>query len=334
MVNSPLSDKAKQFFFVIIKIAIVVFAFYAIYAKLFSDEQFEFSEFIQLINQNRYFSTKIVLFIIFLSVLNWLLEIQKWKILVSSLIKISFKSAAKQSLGALTASLFTPNRIGEYGAKAIYFKKNERKSILAINFLGNMMQMGTTMLFGVVGLFFFKKYYRTRVLDFNPYIIIGILMILILIVLFVIKKNKLKIKGIPAHLFIFSRGPIGGALLKLEKLYTEISGKVYLKGFFISILRYLVFSFQFYFLLKHFGADLNYFNLMVIISTMYLLTSVIPSIFIFDVVIRASVAIYLFSFLEINGIIILAVVTLMWLLNFALPSILGSYFVLNFKLPK
>ena len=73
---------------------------------------------------------------------------------------------------------------------------------------------------------------------------------------------------------------------------------------------------------------------MMIISSMYLLSSIIPSIFIFDVVIKGSVALYLFSFVGINELVILSTITLMWLLNFVLPSLVGSYYVLNYKLPK
>ena len=39
------------------------------------------------------------------------------------------------------------------------------------------------------------------------------------------------------------------------------------------------------------------------------------------------------SFVNANEFIIVTCITIMWFLNFALPSIIGSYFVLNFKLP-
>ena len=73
---------------------------------------------------------------------------------------------------------------------------------------------------------------------------------------------------------------------------------------------------------------------MIFITSMYLLSSIIPALSIFDVVIKGSVAVFVFSFLEINQLIILSIITIMWLLNFVLPSIIGSYFVLLFKIPK
>ena len=73
---------------------------------------------------------------------------------------------------------------------------------------------------------------------------------------------------------------------------------------------------------------------MIVISSMHLLASVIPSIFIFDVVIKGSVAVFLFTYLNINEVTILSTVLIMWLLNFVLPSLFGSLFVLNFNFPE
>jgi hypothetical protein len=67
---------------------------------------------------------------------------------------------------------------------------------------------------------------------------------------------------------------------------------------------------------------------------MYILASIVPTISIFDVVVKGSIAMFLFSYLDVNEFIVLSTTTLMWLLNFVIPSIFGSYFVLNFKLPK
>ena len=66
-----------------------------------------------------------------------------------------FFEALKQSIGALTVSLFTPNRIGDYGAKALYYNSSYRKRIVLLNFIGNVMQMTITVLFGSIGFYFF-----------------------------------------------------------------------------------------------------------------------------------------------------------------------------------
>jgi hypothetical protein len=87
-------------------------------------------------------------------------------------------------------------------------------------------------------------------------------------------------------------------------------------------------------LLQIFGVSISYFDAMILISSMYLLSSVIPTLLIFDVVIKSSVAVFVFCLAGIDELTILCVMTVMWLLNFVLPSIFGSYYVLQFKLPK
>jgi hypothetical protein len=55
-------------------------------------------------------------------------EILKWQNLVSFYIKFP-KQSNKTSLAALTAGLFTPNGIGEYAGKAMFFDKSATKKL-------------------------------------------------------------------------------------------------------------------------------------------------------------------------------------------------------------
>ncbi|MFY0713270.1 flippase-like domain-containing protein [Seonamhaeicola sp. NFXS20] len=318
--NNALYYKTKQFFFVLIKLSIIAGAFYFIYNKLVNNNELDFSVFINFLTKNDGFSLKNTIFLLFLTFLNWFLEITKWQKLVTTLKKISFKKALEQSLGALTASLFTPNRIGEYGAKAIYFTGSNRKKIVLLNLLGNISQMLVTSIFGIIGLSFFITKYSINI-DYYKLRRITILFILILtIIAFVIKNNTFTIKG-------FSIEKIKDYILTFPK-------KTLTLILVLSIIRYLTFSFQFYVLLHIFKVDISYLNAMVFITSMYFLSSIIPSIFIFDVVIKGSIAIYLFALIQINELTILSITTIMWLLNFVLPSIIGSYYVLTFNLPK
>ncbi|MDO6595458.1 lysylphosphatidylglycerol synthase domain-containing protein [Oceanihabitans sp. 2_MG-2023] len=312
--------KTKQFFFVLIKLSIVIGAFYFIYNKLTTNNNLDFSEFVSFLNKNNIFSLKTILILLFLSILNWILESVKWQILVNSIKKTSFYEALKQSLGALTASIFTPNRIGDYGAKALYFTSLYRKRIVLLNLIGNLTQMTITVLFGAFGLYFFVTEYQ---IELNLLRISRFLIIIVIAFGFTIigvKQKRFKIKGF--------------AIEKVINFIKNLALKTIVYSFILSLLRYLVFSFQFYFLLRVFGVETSYFHAMVAITSMYLIASVIPSIFIFDILIKGSVAVYIFTTVGVNEFTILSIVLLMWILNFVLPSILGSFYVLTFKLPK
>ena len=315
-----LSYKSKQFFIAIIKLSIIVGASYYIYNKLLNNKNLNFYEFTSFLIKIDAFSTKNTVFLLLLTIFNWFFEILKWRILVSTIKKISFFEALEQSLGGLTASLITPNRIGDYGAKAIYFEKQYRKRIVFLNLMGNVSQMTITTILGIIGVVIF---YSTYDLDLNYQKILRIFIIIVIVVSFAafgLQRSRFKIKGFSIEYLI--------------EFIKNLPRRIHISNLGLSFIRYLIFSFQFYFLLQIFGVDIDYKSAMIVISSMYLLASIIPSLAVFDVLIKTSAAVYLFSFLDVDELTILSISTLMWLLNFILPSMFGCCFVLNFKVPK
>ncbi|MEM9680866.1 MAG: lysylphosphatidylglycerol synthase domain-containing protein [Bacteroidota bacterium] len=312
--------KTKQFFFVLIKLSIVVGAFYFIYSKIAENENLDFSVFIQFLQESDRFSAKNIIFLFILSIFNWFFEIAKWQELVRTVKNISFKAALEQSLGGLTASLITPNRIGDYGAKAIYFSKALRKRIVLLNLIGNMTQMTITTVIGCIGLIIFVNRYAIEVDYYEVGRFVLILAFIATFSAFGLKRQWFKIRGY--------------SLEKLVDFIRNIQTRTLVLSVVYSLTRYIIFSFQFYVLLTLFGVDVDYFIAMVVISSMYLLASIVPSITIFDVVIKGSVAVFLFGYVDVNELTVLTIITIMWLLNFAIPSLFGSYYVLNFNLSK
>lgn len=318
--NVNLHYKTKQFFFVLIKLSIVVGAFYFIYSKITENGNLNFTDFISFLKKNHTFSIKTVVFLIFLSGFNWFFEILKWQYLVKTIKPISFRSAVIQSLSALTTSLITPNRIGDYGAKAMYYLKPLRTKIVMLNLLGNLAQMAITTFFGCIGFILFSNRYA---IDINYYKISRIAIVIFIISIFAvfgITQKRYKIKGF--------------SIATILNFLKSINIKTHIIILLLSLIRYAIFSFQFYYLLTLFGINIDYINAMIVITSMYLLASIVPTISIFDVVIKGSIAVFLFSYLGVDELTILVISTLMWLLNFVIPSVIGSYFVLNFKLPK
>ena len=124
----------------------------------------------------------------------------------------------------------------------------------------------------------------------------------------------------------------GGA--EVVESIKNISKWIHFKNLLYSLLRYLIFSFQFFFLLQIFGVDVFYVNAMIVITSMYLLSSIIPSLAIFDVVVKGSMALYLFGIVGVNDLTVLSIITLMWILNFAIPALVGSFFVIRLKSSK
>ena len=305
-------NKYKRSIFLLVKLLIVSGAFYFLYQRITNNENLLIDQFLEQVSILFSKGFLVIIILLLFTDTNWLLEIFKWKKLALIEKKITFFDAYKQCFASLTASIITPNRIGEYGAKALYFEKRIRKKIMLLNLIGNLSQLTITILFGILGFFFLVKVYSYQFPEIN---ILKTFLIILIPVIIYIFRNKLK-------------------LYKIESYLKSISMKVYLETIALSFLKYVIFSHQFIFLLRIFSVEIDYFTALNLLFCMYFMASIIPSIAIFDWAIKGSIAVWLFSFADVNEITIITITVIMWMLNFAFPAIIGSIFVLNFKLEK
>ena len=304
---TAIPNSTKQFLIFIIKLAIVGGAFYFIYNQLANNDKLDWQQFIVLFKKNWSFFG--ILFLLLLSFFNRYFEILKWQNLVSVIKKISVGTASKQVLGALTAGIFTPNGIGEYAGKALFFEKSQTKKIVFLNLICNGIQLVLSVFFGVLGLLY---------LGFTIWVLAIIGLFIFLFAIFYFSK-KIQIKGYSIETLI-------------DKI-NEIPRKIHQKNILLAVARYLVFSHQYYFLFLAFDVHLPYFTMMATITAVYFLASSLPTFQFLDFAVKGSVAVYFFGLLHINEWIVIFISTLMWFLNIVLPVVIGSYFVLNFKSP-
>ncbi|MFH6992122.1 hypothetical protein [Flavobacterium sp. FlaQc-48] len=309
MISIP--HKAKQFLVLLLKLLIVGGAFYFIYNQLANNDKLDWQKFITLFRKNQ--SVLGIGFILLLSVLNRYFEILKWQNLAKLIHEISLGEATKQVLAALTAGIFTPNGVGEYAGKALYYPKAEAKKVVFLNLICNGIQMILTVAFGLFGLLYFNA--RYGIITAKTVAVLFGIFVFLFVVLFSLKKITIK----------------GYSIEKLVHKINEIPKPIHRKNILLGVLRYLVFSHQYYFLFLAFDVDLPYFTLIATIAVVYFLASSLPTFQFLDFAVKGSVAIYFFGILGVNEWIVVFISTLMWFLNVVLPVIIGAYFVLNFK---
>lgn len=309
-----LSDKTKQFLVLLIKILVVGCALYFIYHQLSNDKAVDFKLLIPLISNPK--NTGIVVLILLLTFANRFIEILKWKNLASVVQKISLGQSTKQVLSALTLGLFTPNGIGEYAGKVLYFDRKDAGEILFLNVICNGTQVIYGITFGALGalsLHFIYQITSNQVIG----IIIGVLSLAVLLIYLL---RNIEIKG-----------------YSIRWLFAEIRKipiSIHRKNLFLSLLRYLALMHQYIFLYRLFGVDLPYYELLCSISFIYLLASSLPSFQFLEFAIKGSIALYIFNLLGVNSWIVALVAALIWLLNIVIPVLIGSYYVLRFRLNK
>jgi len=297
--------KAKQLLVFLTKLLIVGGALYFIYNQLMNNEKLDWKQFLALLERKK--SVAGTVFILFLSFQNRFLEILKWQNLVQEIKIISLSKATEQVLAALTAGLFTPNGIGEYAGKALYFSKKDVGKVVFLNLMCNGVQMILSVFFGIIGL-----------LIIGYWIEVGILLIVV--------------SGISLTLFFLKKIAVKGySLLQFFQKINALPKKIHQKNIYLATLRYLTFSHQYYFLFLAFDVQLPYFTLMATIAAVYFIASSLPTFQFFDFAVKGGVSVYFFGLLGINEWIVVFISMLMWLLNIVVPVLIGSIYVFRFK---
>ncbi|MFP9116523.1 hypothetical protein ACLI08_01925 [Flavobacterium sp. RNTU_13] len=306
-----LPDKTKQFFVFIAKILVVGGAFYFIYNRLSDGSQFNPERLSDAINRKG--ATLIIAAILFLTVMNRFLEVLKWQALSGMLRPISLGKSAAQVLAAVTAAIFTPNGLGEYAAKAFYYKKEEAGQVVFLNLICNGVQMIIAVVAGLSGLVVFNFMYNIlpSSLLFLILAAIGVL------VAVVFASRKITIKGY--------------SIQRLIEKIQELPKTVHRRNMVYALLRYLCIVLQHYLLFILFNVAVPAYIMLPAIAGIYFLGSSLPNFTFIDFAVRGSVAVFFFGKIGVDEWIVVLAATLQWMLNIVLPVIAGSYFVLTFK---
>ena len=248
-----------------------------------------------------------------LTFLNRFLEIFKWQNLASSIKTISLGKATEQVMAALTAGIFTPNGIGEYAAKALYYKKSQAKDIIFLNLICNGVQLIIAVIIGLAGLVVFNLLYKVM----PATLLLTLLGIITAVISLVFLSRKITLKSY--------------SLQRIFEKVNAIPATIHRRNMLLAIGRYMCLVHQHYFIFLAFGVELPYPVMISVIACVYFLGSSLPSFQMLDFAVRGSVAVYFFGVLGVNEWIVVLAATLQWLLNIVIPVAIGSYFVFRFK---
>ena len=237
-----------------------------------------------------------LIFIILLSFGNWTFEILKWKIVIQTFEKISFKKAAYETLVAYTYGLITPFNSGNYFKKILFYSKKHSKKIVFLNLSKGIYQMMTTIIFGSWGVYYLMDNIDARAFNQQTFLIITSFIGLVVFVVFR-KKIIAYIKNIPV--------------------------KVHIQLFLFSVIKFLFFSFLLMILLHQ--SNINSLTLYAGICAIYLLSSLLPILNILDFAIKGSMALFILVPLGYSEANILIAYFILWICNHAAPAITGSF---------
>jgi len=312
------NNKLYKYINLLLRNLIGVFAICFIYIKLKDNFLIGFQK---INNAEINYSLLVVAFLLLF--VNWGLEAIKWQYAVRDIQKITVLKAFKLTITGITMGLLTPNRIGEIPARALLLNKKSFKEITLKTGVASFSQLLITLFLGAIGLFFTQHYFieTIDITVWSTFLLTGVL----LLFLVYFKVNKLD--------FIFNKIKFL-AEKEFFKALSDFSSVELLNMLFISLLRYIVFSVQFYLVLKAFDISLQSLNDVFLIPVCFMIASFIPTIIISEIGVRGSVALFVFgtvSDMDVN--IILASITL-WLINVALPALMGLINLKELKIIK
>jgi len=306
----------KKSLFILGKIIVLFLAYWYIY-NWFKSVDFEQVEFF---SGNKLF---FLVLVVLLSVANWGIEAKKWQFVVHDIQKISFVEAIKNVLVGIVLGMFTPNRVGEIGGRAVYLKKNNKlKGAIAAS-LGSLAQMTITVVVGILGfavLLFFLDSFKMQYVN---YLAISLLVIAAFLIFLFFNLDKL--------VKFLSKIKFTQKILPKLKFLAKYSNEQLIKILLLSFFRYAVFVFQFYLLLLVFDVQIDFFIAIAGIFTVFLLMNILPNIVIADLGIRGSVSMFVLGQFATNIQGILLASFFLWIINILLPAFFGQILIIRTK---
>lgn len=248
--------------------------------------------------------------IVGLMFLNWSFEAFKWKQLIRPFYSMSFKNAFKSIWSGVSTALTSPNRLADFVGKVSHLPKKYRKKGVLASFYSSYSQWLITLFMGWIGWLYFGNIIIQNSFFKSVISVVGIVLALGLAFLFFYDKSTQLLPD---------------KWKKHFKSSPNVKTKIIITGF--SLLRYIAFATQFYLLFRFLGLELEYSSVFLKITLFYLITSFVPASFFGELGIKESVAVWVFSGLVYNSLIIIVATILLWLINLVIPALIGNYFL-------
>jgi uncharacterized membrane protein YbhN (UPF0104 family) len=295
----------------LIKACILILCIYYIIEKLWEvNISLNIKEILPKINSAYFYTAFVLVFF------NWGIEAKKWKYLIQKLEYISFSTAIKSILSGVTISIFTPNRVGEFAGRIFYLNNTDKIKATLISLIGSLFQLIVTIIIGFIACVIYYQKHKNEAIIFNS-ISTHHLFYLLVVFAFIL---------ISLIVIYFNDNSISKKIKEILKLYStqELS-----YVFILSLLRYFVFSFQYYLMLLTFGVDLGIINCFLLIAIIFLVTSAIPTFALTEITVRGASSVFFFSLECGDSVSIISASLILWIINLGIPALVGGAFIWN-----
>ncbi len=261
---------------------------------------------------------------ILLMPLNWILETRKWLVLVNKFERMNLWRGLRAVLAGVTFSLFFPNRVGEFAGRILFLKsKNSWRGTIA-TLVSSWAQQFILIAFGFLGfVYFLIRSWHVEQFILDVVIAMGLLLVSLILFLFL---NLEAVVPIVRRIGTLKKYPNFVKQVQSLRRYTK---KELATTLFWAFARYVIYSFQYYLVLRFFCIEAPFVRAFSCIATIYLLQTSIPLPPVMGLMARGEIALKIWGLFSTNAVGILAATFTLWIINLIIPAFIGLVFILR-----
>jgi hypothetical protein len=243
-------------------------------------------------------------FLLFLMIINFFVESLKWFRLIKNNNQIQFGNTFKSVMVGQAFAFFTPNRMGEYLGRILYLDKGSKMQGAAQMAWSSFAQLIVTLCIGSMAILFFTPIYPSL-------------------------RWISPLLGVVTLFFYFYKIPFLDRFTAWSLIQIKTSIKVDL--LLLSLGRYLIFSFQYLWVANILNLPIESDQIFVAVSILFLCLSILPTISVTELVVRGQLLIFILAPIYTDSIRILSLSSIIWLINFLIPSIIGAFILIGYR---
>jgi hypothetical protein len=254
------------------------------------------------------------------------LESWKWQRLLQPFWSVSPWQAFKAVAAGITLSLFTPNRVGDYGGRILAVPAQHNWHAVIATMAGNIAQMLALFTGGLVGALYYLEIQgglpKLLLSSFWWVLFLGIA----ITYLFYFNLHWLAI--------ILKSLPIPRKWLKPVLMIRRFNRRQLAEALVLAFCRYSVYCMQYYLFARFFGFDAPLSGALSGIATIFLFQATVPLPPIAALLARGEAALLVWEPFTDNELSILGATFGLFILNLALPALLGVIFIVKINVLK
>jgi hypothetical protein len=252
---------------------------------------------------------------------NWMAETLKWHQFVRRYEPMSRWKALRAVLSGVSFSLFTPNRVGEYGGRILFVRPENRWKAVIANLVGNFSQYMVLLTAGTAGA---AWVWWNR---FGPVDVFYLRLVLVLAVsglglMFLVYFNIRLMLPLARRLPLVSWFRRFARDLRVLEAFNRQELADILSW---AVVRYAVYSLQYFCLLKFFNIQVGPLAGFSGIAAIFLVQTSIPLPPLACLMARGHLAVEMWSGFGANALSSLSATFALWIINLILPALVGTF---------